>query len=153
MNLKKYFRKFFPQRNKEQGMSGGKLGQKVSRRQALKNLSATAIAGGALAQGCKGGMNDEEFENLSLAWDEYFKTNYRLMSIEEKQATISRLERIHQKNHEGEQVSNISISQQEAIPESFTDMPLTFPNAKAIWIVWQPVLRKTIRIGHPICSI
>ena len=104
-------------KSKKKTNEGGKLGIELNRRAAIKNLTATAIAGGALAQtSCKGGMSDDEYETLSLKWDEYFKTNYRLMNKEEKEETIDRLERLHQKKHKSKG-SSITISNQEALPD------------------------------------
>ncbi len=43
--------------------------------------------------GCGGGMLGSK-EELSLRWKEYFKKNYRLMTQEEKDATVQRLEQL-----------------------------------------------------------
>ncbi len=61
-----------------------------SRRSFLK----TAVAGtGLLAGGCGSGMSGTA-EKMHLNWQEYFKGNYRLMTPTEKEATVSRLERL-----------------------------------------------------------
>jgi len=68
--------------------------QKCGRRQFLKTAAKTAAAGGAaMLTGCSGGMLGAG-EELSIRWKEYFKKNYRLMTQEEKDETIRRLERL-----------------------------------------------------------
>ena len=54
---------------------------------------AAALGSAAMLTGCGTGLlsSNEEF---SLRWKEYFKKNYRLMSPDEKEETVSRLERL-----------------------------------------------------------
>ena len=69
-------------------------GKPTGRREFLKGAAkAAAIGGAAMLSGCSTGMfgADEEF---SLRWKEYFKKNYRLMTQEEKDETVRRLERL-----------------------------------------------------------
>ncbi|MEN8140117.1 MAG: 4Fe-4S dicluster domain-containing protein [Thermodesulfobacteriota bacterium] len=68
--------------------------KKSSRRSFMKNLSIAAAAGsaGLVTGGC--GLSAEKSEEMGLAWEEYFKKNYRLMSQEEKDETVARLERL-----------------------------------------------------------
>jgi molybdopterin-containing oxidoreductase family iron-sulfur binding subunit len=64
------------------------------RREFLKGAAKTAALGGAaMLTGCGTGMFGSN-EELSLRWKEYFKDNYRLMTQEEKDETIRRLERL-----------------------------------------------------------
>jgi molybdopterin-containing oxidoreductase family iron-sulfur binding subunit len=67
-------------------------GKQCGRRQFLKGTAkAAALGGAAMLSGC--GMLGSN-EELSLRWDEYFKKNYRLMSQEEKDETVLRLEKL-----------------------------------------------------------
>jgi len=70
------------------------LNKKVTRRSFIKKLSITAAAGsaGLVTGGCVGPLG--KTEELGLKWEEYFKKNYRLMSQEEKDATVTRLEKL-----------------------------------------------------------
>jgi molybdopterin-containing oxidoreductase family iron-sulfur binding subunit len=64
------------------------------RREFLKGAAkAAALGGAAMLSGCGTGLfgSNEEF---SLRWKEYFKKNYRLMTQEEKQKTVRRLEHL-----------------------------------------------------------
>ena len=64
------------------------------RRDFLKSAAkAAAFGGAAMLSGCGGGMLGSK-EELSLQWKEYFKQNYRLMTQEEKDQTVRRLERL-----------------------------------------------------------
>ena len=64
----------------------------------MKNLSITAAASsaGLVTSGCGNVANSEE---MKLQWQEYFKKNYRLMSQEEKDATVTRLEKLAKIRH------------------------------------------------------
>lgn len=71
------------------------LDQKKSRRGFLKDLSFAAAAGSAaLATGCMPSLDGANSEEMKLKWQEFFKKNYRLMTQEEKDATVARLERL-----------------------------------------------------------
>jgi molybdopterin-containing oxidoreductase family iron-sulfur binding subunit len=69
------------------------VAKKSTRRSFIKNLSLAAAAGsaGLVTGGCG---NTEAMEEMGLHWDEYFKKNYRLMTQEEKEETVTRLERL-----------------------------------------------------------
>ncbi len=65
------------------------------RRAFLKRFAmAAALSSSASATGCIGLLqNDDRFQ---LKWKEYFKNNYRLMTPQEKEETVERLERLAQ---------------------------------------------------------
>ncbi|MEE4241740.1 MAG: 4Fe-4S dicluster domain-containing protein [Desulfopila sp.] len=66
-----------------------------SRRDFLKGVSIAAAAGSAaLVTGCMPDISNASRETLQLQWQEFFKKNYRLMSQEEKEETVARLERL-----------------------------------------------------------
>jgi Fe-S-cluster-containing dehydrogenase component len=66
-----------------------------SRREFLRGVSIAAAAGSAaLATGCLPGTDSKVSEEFGLKWEEYFKKHYRLMTKEERQETIFRLERL-----------------------------------------------------------
>jgi molybdopterin-containing oxidoreductase family iron-sulfur binding subunit len=71
----------------------------LDRRGAIKALTSAAILGGSLLEtGCSTLGSEEKAEKAALNWDEYFKKNFRLMTPEEQQATVDRLERLSQIN-------------------------------------------------------
>jgi molybdopterin-containing oxidoreductase family iron-sulfur binding subunit len=71
------------------------FGQAGSRRSFIKSLSLAAAAGSAaLTTGCIPSAEAAGSEELKLRWQEFFKKNYRLMTQEEKDATVRRLERL-----------------------------------------------------------
>ena len=67
-----------------------------NRRDFLKGLSIAAAAGSAaLTAGCLPSAEAAPTtEEMKLRWQEFFKKNYRLMTQEEKDATVARLERL-----------------------------------------------------------
>jgi len=66
---------------------------KCSRRKFLKGVvSAAAVGSAAMTTGCSGLMGPNE--RFSLEWKEFFKKNYRLMTQQEKDDTVHRLERL-----------------------------------------------------------
>jgi molybdopterin-containing oxidoreductase family iron-sulfur binding subunit len=68
--------------------------KRCGRREFLKGAAkAAAVSGAAMLSGCGTGMLGSS-EELSLHWKEYFKKHYRLMTQEEKEATIGRLEQL-----------------------------------------------------------
>jgi len=71
----------------------GPLENKCTRRSFLKGVSIAAAAGsaGLVTGGCGSVASSEE---AKLKWDEFFKKNYRLMTQEEKDATVARLEKL-----------------------------------------------------------
>jgi Fe-S-cluster-containing dehydrogenase component len=71
-----------------------------SRRDFLKGLSIVAAAGSAsLVTGCIPDIGNASGETLQLKWQEFFKKNYRLMTQEEKEETVARLERLAKLQH------------------------------------------------------
>ena len=73
--------------------TAGILGNKCTRRSFLRGISIAAAAGsaGLVTGGCGSVASSEE---AKLKWQEFFKKNYRLMTQEEKDATVERLERL-----------------------------------------------------------
>ncbi len=66
-----------------------------SRRDFLKGAAkAAAFGGAAMLAGCGGSSMLGSKEELSLRWKEYFKKHYQLMTQEEKDETVRRLERL-----------------------------------------------------------
>jgi molybdopterin-containing oxidoreductase family iron-sulfur binding subunit len=81
----------------EQRASGSSVFDKpVDRRRALGMLFGAVAAGTQAAGACSplGTASEEWREAKLLEWEEYFKGNFRLMTAEEKAATITRLERL-----------------------------------------------------------
>ncbi|MBA4369180.1 MAG: molybdopterin oxidoreductase [Desulfobacterium sp.] len=67
--------------------------KKFGRRTFLKRFAqAAALSSAASATGCIGLIQNNEM--LQLKWKEYFKKNYRLMTPQEKEETVERLERL-----------------------------------------------------------
>ncbi len=79
-----------------------------TRRSFLKGLSIAAAAGsaGLVTGGCTGMKSTEE---MGLKWEEYFKKNYRLMTQEEKDETVARLEKLAKIQYD----ADVKISNQE----------------------------------------
>ncbi len=74
----------------------------LDRRSALKGLTAGLLAGtGFLNSSCSVTAGDADKELASLKWDEYFKGNYQLMTVDEKKSTVERLERMYELNNGG----------------------------------------------------
>jgi molybdopterin-containing oxidoreductase family iron-sulfur binding subunit len=68
--------------------------KQCGRREFLKGAARVAAMGGAaMLTGCGSGMLGSK-EELSLQFKEYFKKNYRLMTPEEKDETVRRLEHL-----------------------------------------------------------
>lgn len=55
---------------------------------------AAAAGSAALTSGCIASADAADSEEMKLRWQEFFKKHYRLMTQEEKDATIARLERL-----------------------------------------------------------
>jgi len=73
--------------------------KQCGRRDFLKGAAkAAAVGGAAMLSGCGTNMFGSS-EELSLRWKEYFKKNYRLMTPEEKGATVQRLEQLAKIKH------------------------------------------------------
>jgi len=82
-------------------------GKKTGRRDFLKGAAKFAALGGAaMLSGCGTGLLGSK-EELSLKFKEYFKKNYRLMTQEEKDETVRRLESLAKiKNNVNVQMSS-----------------------------------------------
>jgi molybdopterin-containing oxidoreductase family iron-sulfur binding subunit len=69
------------------------------RRSALKSMTAGLLVGlGATQSSCSITSGENSREKSGLKWDEYFKKNYQVMTTDEKQQTVKRLERLHELN-------------------------------------------------------
>ncbi|MGB5884126.1 MAG: 4Fe-4S dicluster domain-containing protein [Desulfobulbales bacterium] len=90
--------------------TAGLLGNKCTRRSFLKGVSIAAAAGsaGLVTGGCGSVASSEE---AKLKWQEFFKKNYRLMTQEEKNATVERLEKLAKR----QRGLDIQMSNQESI--------------------------------------
>lgn len=81
----------------------------TSRRGMFKSLTASLLAGAGLANSsCSVTASDDKKEKKQLEWEEYFKGNYRLMSADEKNETVTRLERLYELNNKSH--ANISTT-------------------------------------------
>jgi len=82
-------------RDQEKNCPEGTQQKTTSRRTFLKGMSVGAAAAGvALTTGCVPGADAAASGELKLRWQEFFKKNYRLMTQEEKDQTVARLERL-----------------------------------------------------------
>ncbi len=71
------------------------ISRKISRRTFLKGAASAAVVGGATATvGCKGANLLNSSGKVALEFQEYFKKHYRLMTPDERQKTVSRLEQL-----------------------------------------------------------
>jgi Fe-S-cluster-containing dehydrogenase component len=69
--------------------------KKINRRTFLKGAASTAIAGSAaVTAGCKAKGLLDSSESYALEFQEYFKKHYRLMTQEEREKTVARLEKL-----------------------------------------------------------
>ena len=94
-----------PRKNNDQSTSKNKNNQPGRRNRAGDGNSSkappklAALGGAAMLAGCGTealGSNEE----LKLRWKEYFKKHYRLMTQEEKDETVRRLEQLGQNRKE-----------------------------------------------------
>ena len=70
---------------------------KMDRRTAFKKLTASLLIGaGAVSTSCSVVSGDESKEKAQIDWEEQFKGNYKLMTDEEKGATVDRLVRSYE---------------------------------------------------------
>ena len=86
-------------KSQPKSLDTGALAKKVNRRDALKFMRNTATAGAALASSSFSFGKEEKAERAGIKMDEYFKSNYRMMTDEERNATIERLERLSEIDH------------------------------------------------------
>ncbi len=83
----------------EQDKNNFPLGKQCGRRDFLKSVAkAAALGGAAIAGGCSSGLPGLSEAN-SLKFQEYFKKYYRIMTPEEKDETVARLERLAKLEH------------------------------------------------------
>ena len=83
------------------------LDKATDRRNMLKSLTAGLLAGAGLVNSsCSVTASDGKKEKKQLEWEEYFKGNYQLMTDQEKEDTVKRLERLYELNNGGH--ANIS---------------------------------------------
>ena len=74
------------------------LGRNMDRRTALGKIAASLTVGAGLASTSCNVLSDEKDKDYAQnKWDELFKGNYRLMTEEEKQATVNRLVKMYEK--------------------------------------------------------
>lgn len=69
---------------------------KMDRRSAFKNLTASLLVGAGAVSSCGIAKSDKDKEKADIDWEEQFKGNYKLMTDEEKKATVDRLVRSYQ---------------------------------------------------------
>ncbi len=70
---------------------------KMDRRTAFRQLTASLMIGaGAVSSSCSVISDDESKEKAQIDWEEQFKGNYKLMTDQEKKATVDRLVRSYQ---------------------------------------------------------
>ncbi|WP_417800936.1 4Fe-4S dicluster domain-containing protein [Tenacibaculum sp.] len=70
---------------------------KMDRRSAFKKLTASLLIGAGAMSSCTSiTSSDESKEKAQIDWEEQFKGNYKLMTEEEKEATVNRLVRSYQ---------------------------------------------------------
>lgn len=73
------------------------LNRTVTRRTATMMIATGLLAGlGLLQTSCTSMVSPEKREEATIRWKEYFKGNFRLMTDDEKAATVKRLERMHE---------------------------------------------------------
>ncbi len=92
----------------------GLLDKQVDRRQALGMLFGAVAATSQVVSACSPTslLTAEEREAKLLEWEEHFKGNFRLMTPDERQETIDRLERLAKLRHG----VDVNIGAAEAIP-------------------------------------
>ena len=73
--------------------------RKLDRRSAMSSIAGSLMAGLGLLNAACSPFGDSE--KAELEWEDYFKKNFRLMNDEEKEETVTRLERLYEKNNPG----------------------------------------------------
>lgn len=87
--------------------------KKLTRRDAFRSITAGLVAGyGLVSSSCSVTETKAGTDEKQLKWDEYFKGNYKLMTDEEKDATVSRLEKLYELRNK----DRIEMTAQGAIP-------------------------------------
>ena len=80
--------------------ASGRRSRTVSRREAFGMLAGGAVATAGVAASASGiATSDEKAEKTLLEWEEKLKGHFRLMTDEEKDETLARLERLHRLKH------------------------------------------------------
>ena len=75
----------------------GLLNKPMDRRTAVSTVTAALVAGAGLLQtACSPLAGAEAKEEARLKWDDFFQGNYRLMTEDEKDEAVKRLERLHE---------------------------------------------------------
>ena len=68
----------------------------MDRRSALKRFTGGLFAAtAAITTACSVTTSSEKREEKDLNWEEYFKGNYKLMTDEERNSTVERLEKLY----------------------------------------------------------
>ncbi|MCB0737256.1 MAG: 4Fe-4S dicluster domain-containing protein [Bacteroidetes bacterium] len=99
--------------NEPQSESNDVFSKKLSRREAFKSITAGLVAGyGLVSSSCSITETKSGQDEKQLKWDEYFKGNYKLMTDEEKEATVSRLEKLYEQRNK----ERINMSAGNALP-------------------------------------
>lgn len=65
----------------------------LNRRDALKSITALLAGGAGLVSSACNSRSSDDDALSAIAWEEFFKGNYQLMTESEKRATVERLER------------------------------------------------------------
>lgn len=90
------------------------MSKHVDRRNALQSLTAGLLAGaGMVNSSCSITSSKETREKAELGWEEYFQGNYKLMTDEEREATVKRIER----QYELKKGSRIEVSSKGAVKD------------------------------------
>ncbi len=90
------------------------INKPLNRRSAVKGLTAGLLTGAGLLNSACSLTSGEASKGLaSLKWEEYFKGNYQLMTPEEKEATVKRLEKMYELANGGK----IKISAKGAVKD------------------------------------
>lgn len=85
--------------------------KKSDRRSAIRKLSLGLLTGAGLVNSsCSVTASDDKKELADLDWEEYFKGNFRLMTEDEKLATVNRLERKYELTNK----ETVNISSKDA---------------------------------------
>lgn len=100
--------------SKNTGTCGSCSNQEVSRKQALGTVAASLGAGAALASSLSDKLLDKNLsgEAWKLEFQEHLKSNYRVMTSDERDATVQRLIRLAEIN----QSKSPNIQSTDAIP-------------------------------------
>ncbi|MCB0759916.1 MAG: 4Fe-4S dicluster domain-containing protein [Flavobacteriales bacterium] len=91
------------------------LAKQQSRRTAIKSLmGGLAVGTAAMSNSCALTTTEKKGEQSQIDWEEYFKGNYKVMTEEEKSATVNRLIRSYEMNT-GKRISMSSSPPKENV--------------------------------------